>query len=112
MAQPSMEKLEHTGLAEKERIASVPQREQLTSMPNRPCQKEKKQSRLSKTPNRDVGESQDEREPHIGEREGGAEWKHREERVDYQVKEGRFRGEEGGKARRASLGKVEGSMSG
>ena len=33
MAQASTEKLEHTGPAEKERVASVPQREQLTSMP-------------------------------------------------------------------------------
>ena len=33
MAQTSVEKLEHTGPTEKERVASVLQREQLTSMP-------------------------------------------------------------------------------
>ena len=33
MAQASAEKLEHPGPAEKERVASVPQREQLASMP-------------------------------------------------------------------------------
>ena len=33
MAQASAEKLEHTGPAEKERVASVPQRKQLASMP-------------------------------------------------------------------------------
>ena len=33
MAQASAEKLEHTGPAETERVASVPQREQLASVP-------------------------------------------------------------------------------
>ena len=33
MAQATAEKLEHTGPAERERMASVPQREQLASMP-------------------------------------------------------------------------------
>ena len=33
MAQASADKLEHTGPAEKERVASVPLREQLASMP-------------------------------------------------------------------------------
>ena len=36
MAQGSVEKLEHTGPAKKERVASVPQREQLASMPELP----------------------------------------------------------------------------
>ena len=36
MAQASAVKLEHTGRAENERVASVPQREQLTSMPELP----------------------------------------------------------------------------
>ena len=39
--QASAEKFEHTGLAEKERAASRPQREQLASTPEPPCQKEK-----------------------------------------------------------------------
>ena len=37
---------------------------------------------------------------------------HEEERVDSTVKEGRFQGGQEGQATRASLGKVEGSMSG
>ena len=37
---------------------------------NRPCQKEKEQSRLSKAPDHEGGESQDGREPHLGERGG------------------------------------------
>ena len=78
---------------------------------SRSCQKEKEQSRLSKVPDRKVGESQGEREPHLGER-GESEREHEEERVDSTVKEGRFQGGEGGQARRASLGEVEGSMSG
>ena len=68
MAQASAEKLEHTGLAEKER----PQRHRESSWQerrSRPCQKEKEQSRLSRVPNNEGGESQGGREPHLGERE-------------------------------------------
>ena len=41
MAQASAEKLEHTGPAEKERVASVPQREQLARTPEPPLPKGK-----------------------------------------------------------------------
>ena len=41
MAQASAEKLEHTGPAEKKRVASVPQREQLASTPEPPLPKGK-----------------------------------------------------------------------
>ena len=41
MAQASAEKLEHTGPPKKERVASVPQREQLASTPELPLPKEK-----------------------------------------------------------------------
>ena len=41
MAQASAEKLEHPGPAEKERVASVPQREQLPSRPEPPLLKGK-----------------------------------------------------------------------
>ena len=60
MVQASAEKLEHTGPAEKERVASVPEREREGSWQiclSRLCQKEKEQSRLSKAPDRKVGES-------------------------------------------------------
>ena len=41
MAQASAEKLEHTGPAEKERVASVPQRKQLARTPEPPLPKGK-----------------------------------------------------------------------
>ena len=60
-----------TAPAEKERVASVPQREQLASTPEPPFQKEKEQSRLSRAPDHEGGGSQGERELHFGEREKG-----------------------------------------
>ena len=79
MAQASAKKLEHTGPVETERVASVPQREQLASTRSRPFQKEKVQSRQSKAPDHEWGESQGVREPHFGESEGdqskSMEWK-------------------------------------
>ena len=65
MAQASAENLEHTRPAEKEREASVQQREQLASTPEPSLQKEKEQSRLSKAPDHEGEESQREREPHL-----------------------------------------------
>ena len=41
MAQASAEKLEHTGPAEKKRVASMPQSEQLASTPEPPLPKRK-----------------------------------------------------------------------
>ena len=66
---------------------------------SRLCQKQKERSRLSRVPDRKVGESRDER-------------KHGVERVDSTGKEGSFQEGEGGQATRASLEEVEGSMSG
>ena len=43
---------------------------------------------------------------------GRSEPEHGEERVASAVKEGGFQGGKGGQARRASLGEVEGNMSG
>ena len=57
MAQASAEKLEQTGPAAKERVASVPQREQWQERRSRPCEKEKEQSRLSRIPDHEGGES-------------------------------------------------------
>ena len=70
MAQASAEKLEHSGPAEKERVVSVPQREQLVSTPEPPLPNGKKQSRQSRAPDVEGGESQGEREQHLGEKEG------------------------------------------
>ena len=95
-------------------MVSVPQKELLASTPEPPFAKRKKeQSRLFKAPDRKRGERQSEREPHIGERERwGLEWEHGEERMDSAVKESRFQEYEEEKARRSSLGEVEGSISG
>ena len=41
MGQTSAEKLEHTGLAEKERVASMPHREQLARRPEPPLPRPK-----------------------------------------------------------------------
>ena len=71
MAQASAEKFEHTGPIEKERVASVPQRKQLAITPSHFCQKEKKRRHLSKASDHELGKSQDERVPYLGEIEGG-----------------------------------------
>ena len=56
MVQASAEKLVHTGPAEKERVASVPQRQQLASTPEPPLPKGKKeQSRQFRVPDHERG---------------------------------------------------------
>ena len=79
MAQASAVKVEYTGPAEKERVASMPQKEQLARTPEPPCQKEKEQSRSSKAPDHEGGESQGGQESHLGEKEEdqneSMEWK-------------------------------------
>ena len=67
MSQTSAEILEHTGPAEKEKMASVPQREQLTSTQESPLPKGTEP--FSRVPDREEGESQGEREPHLGKQE-------------------------------------------
>ena len=100
--QASAEKLEHTGLAEKKGVASVPQRA-VGKYAKPPLPKE--ESRLSRSPDRKVEESQGKRQTYLGEREGVQSGKmgkgglHSERR-------------ERGQAKKASLGEVEGSMSG
>ena len=111
MAQASAEKFKHTGPGEKERVASLPQREQLANTPEPPLPKRKGTEPLSRVTIHEgervkVGESRT-----LGNR-GGSEWEHEEERVDSTVKEGKFQGGEGGQTRKASLEEVEGSMSG
>ena len=70
MVLASAEKFEHTRPAEKERVTSVPHREQLASTPEPPLPKGKGKNRQSKLPDREEGECQDERAPHLGEKEG------------------------------------------
>ena len=112
MAQASAEKLEHCGSAEKERVASVPQREQLASTPEPPLPRGE-----GTEPSVQSARSWVERESRWARaapwREArGSQQEHEEEKVDSTVKEGRFQGGQGGQATRASLGEVEGSMSG
>ena len=70
MAQASVEKLEHTEPAEKERVASVPQREQLASTPELSLPKRKGTEPSVRAPDYVVGESKGDQEPHLGERKG------------------------------------------
>ena len=69
MAQASAEKLERTGPAEKERVASSPQREQLENTRELPLPKGKGTEPSVRAPDREEGESRDERELHLGKRE-------------------------------------------
>ena len=70
MVQASAEKLEHTGPAETERVASVPQREQLARTPEPPLTKGKGTEPSVQSTTSWGGESQGEPKPHLGEREG------------------------------------------
>ena len=111
MAQASAEKLEHTGPAEKERVASVPKREQLARTPEPPMPKRKGIEPSVQIPNHGgervkMGKAAPWRE------RGRSKREHGEERVDFTVNEGRFQGKKGGQARRAFLEQVEGSVSG
>ena len=110
MAQASTEKLEHTGLAEKERVVSVPQTEQLASTPEPPLPKGKRNRavcpkhhivRWERVKVSESGTLARDRE--------GSEREYEEERVDSTVKEDKFQGGQGEQARRAFLGEVKGS---
>ena len=112
MAQASVEKLEHTGPAEKERVVSMPQREQLTRTPEPPLPKGKG-TELSVQRTRSWGERESRWVRAAPWREtGGSEREHVQEWVDCTVKEGRFQGGKEGQAKRVSLEEVEGSISG
>ena len=69
MAQASAEKLEHTGPVEKERVASVPQREQLARTPEPPWLKGKGTEPSVQSTDHEGGENQGGREPHLVEME-------------------------------------------
>ena len=69
MAQASAEKREHTGPAEKESVAAVPQREQLARTPELPLPKGKGTEPSVQGTQSWKRETRDGREPHLGERE-------------------------------------------
>ena len=99
IAQASTKKLEQTGPAKKERVTSVLQSE-LTRTPEPPLPKGEERSHQSRAPDGELGESQDEPEPRLGEREREeSEREHGEERASSTVKKG---GLEKGKERQAS----------
>ena len=112
MAQPSAEVLEHTGLAEYERVASVPQREQLASTPEPPLPKAKRNRAVS--PEHQIVRGRKSRWARA------APWRERRGiraeawsgKGGLHSEKSRFQGEKGGQARRASLGEVEGRMNG
>ena len=70
MAQASAEKLERTAPAEKERVASVSQIEQLAVCQSNLCHKEKETEPSVRITRSGDGREPGEREPHLGEREG------------------------------------------
>ena len=104
MALASAEKFKHTGPAEKERVASVPQREQLARTSEPPLPKGKGTEPSVQSTRSWRGESRGGREPHLGERG--------RDQSESMERKGRFQGGERGQATRASLEGVEGSMSG
>ena len=99
MAQASAKNLEHTGPAEKKRLASVPQSEQLASTPGQALPKQKRTEpsvQIARGKRVKVSESRIEA--------GGSEREHGEKRVDSTVKDSKFQEGEVGQARRASVG--------
>ena len=63
-------KLEQTGPAEKERVASVPQREQLAGTPEPPLPKGKGTEPFIQSPDHEGEDSQGGRELHLGKGKG------------------------------------------
>ena len=102
-----MEKLEPTGPAKKERVASVSQRESSWQVP-RAAYAIMKMNRAVCSKHQIVRwEKVKMNESRTLARERGSEREHEEERVESTVKEGSFQGGEGRQASRASLGDVE-----
>ena len=95
MAQISAEKLEHTGPAEKDRVASVPQREQLAITPESLLPRGEG-TELSVLSTRSYGGRKKRWARAAPWRErGGSEREYEEKRVDFTVRKGRFQGGKG-----------------
>ena len=105
MAQASAEKLEHTGPAEKERVAT-----ERAVGKNAGAAFAKRKRNRAVCPDYQIMRGRESRWARAASwRERG---EHEEERVDSTVKRGRFQGGKRGHAKRASLEQVEGSTSG
>ena len=107
MVQASAEKLEHTGPAEKERVAT----ERAVSK-NAGAALVKRKRNRAVSPKHQIISGERVKMGAPWRERGGSEREHGVGRVDSTVNEGRFEGEKGGQARRASLEQVERSMSG
>ena len=70
ISQASAEKLEHTGLPKRKEWPQCHIESSWQERRSSPCQKEEEQSRQSKAPDHEGGESQGGREPHLGKKEG------------------------------------------
>ena len=70
MVQASAEKLKQTAPAEKETVAQCHRESSWQVCQSCLCQTEKEQSRQSRVPDHEGGESQGERGPHLGKKEG------------------------------------------
>ena len=109
-AQASAEKLKQTESAKKERVALVSPNSCWQGSQSHSCQKKRNRAicrdhQIVPWGRVKVSETRNLAQKKGSDREQG------EERVDSSVKEGRFQGGEGGKAKRTSLGKVERSIS-
>ena len=91
MAQTSAEILNILGLLKRKEWPQCHRESSWQVRQSRPCQEEKEQSRQSRVPDREGGQSQGGRELHLREKER-SEREHEEERVDSTVKESRFQG--------------------
>ena len=104
MVQALTEKLEHTRLVEKERVAQCHKESSWQVRQSYLYQKEKEQSRQSKVPDC-KGERVKGSKSHTLVRErdirAGA-YRGKKERVNFTMKEGRFQAGEGGQARKAT----------
>ena len=95
MAQASEEKLEHTGQGEKKIVASVPQREQLASLPGPPLPKGKgTKPRQYRAPDREGERVKVSESRTLARERGRSEREHGEDRMDSTVKKGGFQGGE------------------
>ena len=70
MAQASAETLNIPGLPKRKGWPQCYRENSWQERRSRPCRKEKEQSRLSRAPDHEVGESQDGQEPHLGKKGG------------------------------------------
>ena len=112
MAQASAEKLEHTMPAKKGKSGLSATEKAVGKNAGAAFAKRRRNRTVSSEHHIMTGARVKVGESRILAGRGGSEREHGVVTVDSTVNDGRFQGEKGGQARRASLGEVEGSMSG